>query len=309
MSDLPQVSVVVPVYGRGESLESLTERIGQTLRDRYEIILVDDGNPPQTWGKILELTGSRVVGLRLSKNSGQHAATLAGIRAARGTLTVTIDDDLQNPPEEIPVLLKALDQPMDLVYGTPRQPSLPIHRRFLSRIARTTLSIVSRDKTLTTMSSFRVFRTQLRDAFSNVSGGLISLDVMLRWATSRISSVEVSHHVRRSGKSNYKVSTLIRHYFRHISAYSIRLLVVTTAIGALMVIVSIFGMIWVVGRRIATGSSVDGFPFLATSILAFSGIQLLVTSSLGIYIGGIHQRVINRPSYLIIESADLRRLS
>jgi len=306
MPSSPLVSVVVPVFGNGESLQALTERICVQLGDSCEVILVDDGNSLQVWNRILQLTNSQVIGIRLSRNFGQHAATLAGVRAARGAFTVTIDDDLQNIPEEIPLLTDALVESTDLVYGISKTSSHSFYRNLLSKFARVVLSTLSMNPAIKSMSSFRAFRTNLRDSFQQVSGSLVSLDVLLLWATSRVSCVETSHNARHAGESSYSTRALVRHFFRHLAALSTRLLVIATALGGAMFLLSVAGIVWVVGRRLATGVSVDGFPFLASSLLAFSGMQLVVSSALGLYIGQIHQRVINRPVYFVLESTSSR---
>jgi len=306
MSFSPLVSVVVPVFGNGESLQALTERICVQLGDSCEVILVDDGNSLQVWNQILQLTNSHVIGLRLSRNFGQHAATLAGIRAARGAITVTIDDDLQNIPEDIRLLTDALVESTDLVYGISKTSSHSFYRNLLSKLARVVLSTLSGNPTVKSMSSFRAFRTSLRDSFQHVSGSLVSLDVLLLWATSRVSCVETSHNTRHAGESSYNTRALVRHFFRHLAGHSTRLLVFMTALGGAMFLFSLAGIVWVIGRRLATGVSVDGFPFLASSLLAFSGIQLAVASTIGLYVGQIHQRVINRPVYFVLESTSSR---
>ena len=205
------VSIVVPTYKSPTTLTELVERIEALGLGAFEIIIVDDGNNDATWEQIGLLSQLRksVVGLRLGRNFGQHSALLAGVRKAKYSHIVTIDDDLQNPPEEIPNLLAKLVNGVDVVYGVSTQVRQNVWRRFTSRTAKAIFARGLGFESAISISSFRAFRTQLREGFAGELGPHVSLDALLTWSTSRFSTLEVEHHARRVGKSNYSFTKFL----------------------------------------------------------------------------------------------------
>jgi glycosyltransferase involved in cell wall biosynthesis len=209
------ISVVVPVFNGESTVGELVRRIERALRpraDRFEILLVNDGSADRSWERILECARlhPEVRGIDLARNFGQHAALLAGIRAAENELIVTLDDDLQNPPEEIPRLLEALTPDREVVYGRPLKKRHPAHRR-LGRVAVTgLLGAITRSRAPAQTSGFRAFRTGLRDRFGDNPGRLVTIDGLLRWSARGFGTVAVRHEPRRSGDSNYTLRSLGR---------------------------------------------------------------------------------------------------
>ena len=300
------VSVVVPVYGSVGSLTPLCDRLDTSLRGRlFEIVLVDDGSGPTTWAKVRELAERpEVRGIRLSRNSGQHAALLAGIRAARFDTVVTLDDDLQNPPEEVPRLLDVLDErkDVDLVYGWSGNRSHRWWRRAGSTVLRRAVLRHLGAQGTDRIGSFRAFRTRLRDGFSESVGPGVSIDALLSWSTTRATSVEVDHHDRSDGRSGYSLRTLRRFALDVITGYSTVPLRMVTRLGVLSALFGLGVLVYVVGRYLAGGTTVAGFPFLASIIALFSGAQMLSLGIIGEYLGRTHVRVMGRPAYVVAES-------
>lgn len=154
------LSVVVPVYRSERTLRTLVDRVSASLaKQDFEIILVDDASGDGTWREITTLAkaNTRVKGLRLGRNSGQHSALLAGVRVARFATVVTLDDDLQNPPEEISKLLAALSVNVDVVYGVSTSIKQNFYRRLGSKVARKFFASMLGFGSAISMSSFRVF--------------------------------------------------------------------------------------------------------------------------------------------------------
>ncbi len=208
------VSVVVPVYRSVDTLPLLVARVHATLSGRrHEIVLVDDGSPAETWEMIATLAANdpRVVGVRFGRNAGQHSALLAGVRAARHPLIVTIDDDLQNPPDQVPTLLAALTDDVDLVYGTPTEERQSWWRNLASTATKRTMATALGPDVYPRPSAFRLFRRELVSAADTVSDPYISIDVLLSWATSRITDVPVRFRDREAGQSGYTLKKLVRH--------------------------------------------------------------------------------------------------
>lgn len=302
------VSVLVPTYNSPETLLAVAERIRKLpwFTPESEVVFIDDGNADKTWSILLEIARVHpfVRAIRLSRNVGQHAALLAGVREARHSVIATLDDDLQNPPEELAHLLKALTDDVDVVYGVPRKIKQPMWRSVTSVAAKRMMQKALGFSSAIDISSFRVFRSQLRDGFDNDLGPGVSLDALLSWSTSRFTSVEVEHHERKTGKSNYNFWKLFRFMLDTVTGFSTVPLRLATGLGLTTIALSVGVLIWILGRPLITGESVPGFPFLAATIAIFSGTQLLVLGVIGQYIGRMHFRVMNKPTYTIAERTE-----
>ncbi len=299
------ISVVVPVFRSSGTLNELFSRIKSSMRGApFEVVLVDDGSGDTTWELVKELASGNpeVVGLRLGRNSGQHSALLAGIREAKFPITVTIDDDLQNPPEEIPRLIEALQSTgADVVYGVPiNSAQTPWRRSGGWAVRRTMQSALGVDEVIN-MSSFRAFRTNLRDAFNVRVGPGVSIDALLAWGSSSFTSIEVSHQARAIGSSNYSLSKLTRFALDTMTGYTTVPLRVVSAMGFVTASLGLLLMVGFVLIPFARGLSVQGFPFLASTIILFSGIQLVTLGVIGEYLARMHFRIMNKPEYVIAD--------
>lgn len=305
MSDLT-ISVIVPVYNSQETLEELTVRLGAILEanaDRFELILVNDGSRDQSWQTIRMLTEKYgwVRGIDLMRNYGQHNALLAGIRQAEFETIVTIDDDLQNPPEEIPKLLVGLKPEFDVVYGKPEQEQHGFWRDLASQVTKIALQSAMGSETARNVSAFRVFRGRVSDAFSQYQGPYVSIDVLLTWGTTRFTSVTVKHDERLKGKSQYTFRKLITHALNMLTGFSTVPLRFASLLGFFFTFFGLLVLIWVIGRFLIEGGSVPGFPFLASIFVIFSGAQLFALGIIGEYLARMHFRLMDRPAYTIRE--------
>ncbi len=303
------LSVVVPVYNSETILPLLVERVAQVLTPRsgtVEMILIDDGSRDRSWDAIERLVSAHpwIRGLRLARNSGQHNALLCGIRAARFEIVVTIDDDLQNPPEEIPHLLRKLEEGFDVVYGTPLTGGHGFLRNTASKLTKISLQHAMGSETARHVSAFRAFRTNLRDAFAHSRGSYVSIDVLLTWGTTRFASVRVPNHPRTIGVSNYTVRKLIVHAMNLMTGFSTLPLEIASLTGFVSVLFGFALLAWVLLRWLVIGSVVPGFAFLASAISIFSGVQLFAIGVMGEYLARMHVRLMDRPSYVVREAAD-----
>jgi glycosyltransferase involved in cell wall biosynthesis len=305
------ISIVVPVYQSSESLVELCKRIENTLhRENYEVILVDDGSRHKTWQTIESLSASneRIKGIRLSRNYGQHSALLAGIRTSRYMYTVTIDDDLQNPPEEIIRLKSALEQNnFDIVYGRPEEVRDSTARRIGGKSIRFVLrTLLGVDNAVET-SSFRIFHTRLRDGFWDDLGPNISIDAVLSWSSLNTGSISVTHEERKTDKSNYNVRRLLRFTSDTITGYGIVPLQIATGLGFITTMLGMLLLFFLLVQRITVGSSTPGFTLLASLITIFAGIQLMMLGLIGEYLGRMHYRIMRKPSYVVREITNSKR--
>jgi undecaprenyl-phosphate 4-deoxy-4-formamido-L-arabinose transferase len=296
------LSVVVPVYNSADSLAPLVERVGAALLgEDYEVLFVNDGSADGSWARIEELarTNDRVRGLDLMRNYGQHNALLAGIRAAEGAEVVTIDDDLQNPPEEIPRLLAELAAGNDVVYGTSSGQHYSFWRAVGTRLTKFALRGVVGNEVAARVGPFRAFRTELRDAFAGYAGPNVSIDVLLHWGARRYGWVEVAHHPREEGRSSYTFGRLATHALNVLTGFSTRPLRFASLVGLAFTLFGLVVLGIVLGSYVIRGGSVPGFPFLASLIAIFSGAQLLTLGIIGEYLARMHMRVMDRPPYAV----------
>lgn len=304
------ISVVVPVYRSADSLAELCERLTVTLRtivDTYEIILVEDSSPDASWLTIerLAVSDPRIHGLRLSRNFGQHNALLCGIRAARYDTVVTLDDDLQNPPEEIPKLVALLDGDTDVVYGTPVSEAHGFLRDQASRITKIALQDAMGGDVARHVSTFRAFKTRVRDGFRAYRGPYASIDVLLTWGTTRFAHTTVAHEPRRAGASGYTFRKLLAHAMNMMTGYSTLPLQVASLVGFMFTAFGFIVLAYVIGSFLINGgSAVPGFAFLASIVAIFSGAQLFAIGIIGEYLARIHFRTMDRPSYIVRDVTD-----
>ena len=304
------VSLVCPVYCSAQTLRILVNEICTSLNGAYkfEILLIDDRSTDSSWLEILQISkeNSAVRGIRLGRNVGQHGALLAGIRSARFDKIVTIDDDLQNPPSEVIKLVQALDSNGGVVYGVSTDVKQKLWRKASSVGAKQIFKKFLGFDSAVNISSFRAFETNLRDAFSGEIGPSVSIDSLLTWSTSTFCSIDVQHHPRLQGKSHYSFRKLVRFMIDTATGYSVVPLRLATTLGSIVTILGFIMFLWVTLRPLLTGVSVPGFPLLAASLAIFSGTQLLVLGILGEYIGKMHFRVMNKPSYVIVDSSEYK---
>jgi undecaprenyl-phosphate 4-deoxy-4-formamido-L-arabinose transferase len=304
------LSVVIPVYNGAATVPSLIARLRPVLQGigvPYEIVLVNDGSQDGSWSTIDALAQSfpEIIGIDLMRNYGQHNALLCGIRASRHDVIVTMDDDLQQPPEEIPRLLDKLAEGFDVVYGTPDHEQHGFLRNLSSRVTKAALGTATGAAVAPMVSAFRAVRSSVKPAFAEYRSPLLSIDVLLTWATTKFASVTVRRDPRRSGISNYRVRSLVRHAMNMMTGFSLLPLQVATLIGFLFTIFGIFVLLYVLIRYVISGGGVAGFPFLASIIAIFSGAQLFALGIIGEYLGRMHMRTMERPAY-IVRSATTR---
>jgi undecaprenyl-phosphate 4-deoxy-4-formamido-L-arabinose transferase len=304
-----QVSIVIPVYNSEYSLPPLVERLQAVLQpgvELGEVIFVNDGSSDRSW-QTLETLAARhpwIRAYRLMRNYGQHNALLCGIRMARFPVTVTMDDDLQTPPEEVPKMLAKLSEGYDVVYGTSHRQAHGLFRDAASWITKLALQSAMGAATARNVSTFRVFRTHLRDAFSTYSGPHVSIDVLLTWGTDKFGSVPVRNDERTIGKSNYTFSKLVAHAMNMMTGFSTLPLQLASIVGFAFTMFGIGVLCYVLVRYFTQGDAVPGFPFLASVVAIFSGAQLFALGIIGEYLARMHFRMMNRPSYTISGSTD-----
>jgi undecaprenyl-phosphate 4-deoxy-4-formamido-L-arabinose transferase len=306
-------SVIIPVYNSDDNLPLLLKRLARTLdtlAEEYEVILVNDGSLDQSWEVICQLVREYpcVRGINLMRNYGQHNALLCGIRAAYYDVIITMDDDLQHPPEEIEKLLEKLEEGYDVVYGTPQQELHGLWRDLASQVTKLALKSAMGVQTARNVSAFRVFRTRIRDAFANYQSPFLSIDVLLTWGTTRFAAQRVRHDPREFGQSNYTFRKLLVHALNMMTGFSTWPLQAASLVGFGFTLFGLGVLVYVVGRFLIQGGSAPGFPFLASITAIFSGAQLFALGIIGEYLARMHFRTMERPTYTVRETCSEKEI-
>lgn len=298
------LSVIVPVYNSESSLITLIERLEPVLRqvsNKFEVIFINDGSTNRTKEVINQLAAKYdwVRAISFMRNLGQHSAVLCGIRSASYPVIITMDDDLQHPPEEIPKLIKKLDEGWDVVYGTPEAQQHGIWRDLASELTKVVLSGAMGATTARNISAFRIFRTKLRDAFSMYYGPAVSVDALLTWGTTKFAAIPVRHDARQAGVSNYTFGKLLIHAINVVTGFSTIPLRLATLNGCICLGLGFVLLVYVFGRFVIQGCDVPGFPFLASVVIIFSGAQLFSLGILGEYLARMYAKSMAKPTYVV----------
>ena len=299
-----ELSIVVPVYNSASTLGSLLERLTQTIAaitQSYEIILVDDGSRDDSWAAIQNLRvnySEHLVAIQLMRNYGQHNALMCGLGVARGEFVVTMDDDLQNPPEEIPKLLAHIKQHgLDLVYGCPSKRNHAAWRNLGSTIVWHFYRTVFRNPV--TPTPFRIMRHQMAQSVMFYDLNFTYLDGLLAWCTSRIAGIEVEHVARAQGRSGYSLGKLLGLALNLYTNFSLIPLQIVSGVGFVTATSGFLVGLFYLVQFFASNIAVPGFASTIIAVLILGGAQLLALGVIGEYLGRLHLNVNRKPQYVI----------
>jgi len=289
------ISIVIPAYKSRESLPLLVQRLEAVLDQpgqSFEIIIVDDASPDDTWeiAKRIKEQCPRVKIVRLLRNSGQHNALLCGFSIARGTIVVTMDDDLQNPPEEVPKLVAAIENGYDLAIGAYDWKQHSTGRNWGGRLIDNVQKRIFSLPAGFQLTSFRAVRKVVVDNVVSMGVAFPYVTSMLLSHTSRYVNVPVHHEPRRFGRSNYNMRRSLRLAFNLLLNYSSYPLytVVALCLGAFGFSVLISG--WVVWKSLH-GGTLPGWASTVLAISFFNGLILLALVILGLYLSRLNQQI------------------
>ncbi|AZL67613.1 glycosyltransferase [Pseudomonas oryziphila] len=297
------ISVVIPVYRSKETLVTLWQRLVASLESAgltFEIIFVEDCGGDGSWGVIRGIADDdkRVRGFQLSRNFGQHAATICGLSHSKGRWVATLDDDLEQAPESLVELYRKAMEGHDLVYGIYPQRSHKAWRNATSSAARWLFNkaIPSLNYEYT---SFRVIRGDLARELQRFDSPFPFVDGYLSWLTNRCASVNVAHSARAHGASNYTLKKLVTHTINIFVTFSDLPLRMASWLG---LFAFLMGMGWLSAiflRYWFGGISVSGFASIMAAILFFGGVQLLMLGIFGEYLGRMNFKSSRKPLYLV----------
>ena len=298
------LSVVVPVYGSQATLRPLVERLcpvlDQTGRE-YELIFVNDDSPDQAWQELESLHaqhGDRLTAIQLTRNFGQHNAIMCGFHQARGRYVLTMDDDLQHPPEEIPKLLAEIERSgLDVVYGRYDKKKHRAWRNLGSRLLNFAYHKVF--GIAGEFTAFRMIRREIVEAALGYELNFTFIDGLLAWNTRRIGGLVVEHVERQHGRSGYNLRKLLSLSFNLLTNFSLLPLQLSTLLGLFSALVG-FGVgayyLWfALWHRMA----VPGYASTITAVLFLGGVQLFAIGIIGEYVGRLHLNVNRKPQFRI----------
>ena len=306
------VSFVIPCYRSAETIGKVIEEISVTMADleqyRYEVILVNDASPDNTFEVIRDLCEKRkeICGVNLARNFGQHAALMAGFRYAHGDIIVCLDDDGQTPADEVPKLLAKIEEGFDAVYARYEEKKHSAFRNFGSKVnERMTRVMLGKPKALYISSYFAVKRFVVDEMIRYANPYPYVIGLVLR-TTKNITNVNVKHRERQIGTSGYTIAKLLALWFNGFTAFSIKPLRVATAVGAISASVGFLYGIYTIVKKLLNPDIVIGFSSLMSVLVFTGGMVMLMLGIIGEYIGRIYISMNNSPQYVIRECIDER---
>jgi dolichol-phosphate mannosyltransferase/undecaprenyl-phosphate 4-deoxy-4-formamido-L-arabinose transferase len=298
-------SIVVPVYRSESSLRQLYSRIDSTFENidgDYELILVEDCGRDNSWQvmKSLRELNSKVKIITLTRNFGQHNALMCGFSFASGRYVITMDDDLQNPPEEIPKLIDALTgSDLDVVYGIPKRKKHSVVRNVGSFVFVGLASLIFKQIPKFRMSNFRIIKKYVVDQILQINTPNPLVGFLVLKVTERIGTVTVDHHERPDVKTTYSAAKLLKHFMHGILYNSTLPLKGVLVVGvACLCLCAVLGTYYLIAY-LRGAITVSGWTTLVLLILFFSGIIMFSMGIIGEYLLRIIQEVYRIPQYVI----------
>ncbi len=301
---IPHISVVSPVYGCKDCLFALYERLKTSLEKitpDFEIILVNDASPDNSWKAIAELCqkDKRVVGINLSRNFGQHYAITAGLDAAKGEWIVVMDCDLQDRPEEIGKLYAKALEGYDIVFAQRIKRQDNFFKKIASKIFHSSLSYLTDTEIDASIANFGIFRKNVIDSVIQMREQLRWFPTFVNWVGYTHTRIPVEHSRRENGKSSYSVKKLFDLAFNVLMLNSNKPLKLVLKFGFLVSFTAILYAGITLYRYLSGQIGVLGWASLIISTWFLSGVIIFVLGIIGIYIGRIFDQIKQRPLYII----------
>ncbi len=306
------ISFVIPCYRSERTIGGVVDEINAAMQSmpqyRYEIILVNDASPDNTFEVIQKLCEQQknICGVNLAKNFGQHAALMAGFHYVRGDIAVCLDDDGQTPANEVGKLLYEIEEGSDVVYARYGQKQHSGFRNFGSKVNDKMLNMMlSKPKELYVSSYFAAKRFVIDEMLRYQNPYPYVIGLVLR-TTKKITNVEVTHRERQAGTSGYTIGKLLALWFNGFTAFSVKPLRIATIIGIFFSCVGFLYGIYTIIKKFVIPDVPVGFSALMSVIVFFGGVLLLMLGIIGEYIGRIYISLNNSPQYVVRESIDDR---
>ena len=301
------ISFVIPCYRSEQTIEGVINEIMDTMNPltqySYEVILVNDSSPDNTFGTIRELCEKYdfITGVDLAKNFGQHAALMAGMRISEGDIVVCLDDDGQTPANEVGKLLAKLEEGYDVCYASYGKKQHSGFRNFGSKVNELmTRVMLGKPKELYISSYFAVKRFVVNDMLRYEQPYSYVIGLVLR-ATKNITNVEVKHRAREVGRSGYTLGKLLSLWFNGFTAFSIKPLRIATFIGCVCACGGFLYGIYTIIKKLILVDVQAGFSALMSVLVFIGGMIMLMLGMIGEYVGRMYLCMNNSPQYVIRE--------
>jgi undecaprenyl-phosphate 4-deoxy-4-formamido-L-arabinose transferase len=301
----PYLSVVIPVYNEQENLDALFSRLTAVM-DRigksFEIIFTNDGSRDRSGAMLKEFHERRPENVRVidfNGNFGQHMAIMAAFERVRGDVVVTLDADLQNPPEEIPKLLTAIEAGHDVVGGFRKNRQDTLFRRYSSKIINGIRARITNIRMRDQGCMLRAYRKNIIDSIV-ASGETSTFIPALAYSfAANPTEVEVEHAPRVAGESKYRLYDLVRLNFDLMTGFSVVPLQVFTVFGIVISVLSLLFVVFLIIRRLVVGPEAEGVFTLFAILYFLVGIAIMGLGIIGEYVGRIYKEVRRRPRFVI----------
>lgn len=299
-----RISFVIPVYNGVMMVDRLYERLAPVAKSlgKYEMIFVDDGSSDGSFSALtaLQARDPNLCAVQLSRNFGQHNATLAGLSCAHGEIIVTLDQDLQNPPEEIPRLLKKMSEGYDVVYGLAEARAHNIFRNVTSDFSKWISRRILATALNGNFSSFRVLRRWVADEVVKYKSSYTYIDGLISWTTTNVGGVIVRND-KSDFESHYTLLRLMNHGLNLLVNFSIKPLQIASLVGAASAILGLIGAAVLVAEKVLYGVPVQGWTSLMVVVLVIGGVQIAFLGLIGEYTGRILMNSNSSPKFVIRE--------
>lgn len=305
-NDKPLISVISPVYRAEKIVSRLVELLVQELEkitSHFEIVLVDDCGPDNSWKEIQQCArkDNRVKGIKLSRNFGQHYAITAGLDFAKGEWIVVMDCDLQDRPEEIHALYAKAKEGFDIVLARREKRKDGILKKLFSKLFHKTLTFLSGTKLDNRVANFGIYHCKVIEATKQMRESIRFFPTMIKWVGFRSVSIPVTHASREEGKTSYNLKRLFNLALDIILAYSDKPIRMAIKTGFIISLLALIFAIYNLIRGLMDGFSVMGYASLIASIWFLSGLIIAFIGIVGLYVGKTFEGVKNRPIYVVDE--------
>ncbi|MCQ2972022.1 MAG: glycosyltransferase family 2 protein [archaeon] len=304
------ISIVIPCYNSEHTIDKIVNQLkiefSKTDEYDYEIVLVNDNSPDNTFGVIKKLCSDKnIIGINFSKNFGQHSALMAGLKHTSGDLIVCMDDDGQTPPNQIFKLINSINDDVDVVYARYNKKKHSAFRNFGTYVNSLMLEkLLGKDKDLF-ISSYFVAKRFVIDNVITYENPYPYLIGLVLGSSSNIINVDIDHQERSHGESGYTFSKLLGLWINGFTSFSVKPLRIALYIGAILGIVGLIGGIYIIIRQLISPYSVEGWASLITVILFSTGIIVFTLGAIGEYVGRIFISINKIPQYVIKEEINV----
>lgn len=297
------ISVIIPVFNSEKTIEIVVSKLIENYSGKYnlEIILINDYSKDHSFNvcKNIAISDKRIKLINLSKNFGQHSAIMAGLNFCKGDFIVLMDDDMQNPPDEVENLIEKINEGYDVVFAARKEYNQSIFRKLGSVVNNTMFDYVfNKDKNLV-LSNFLIMKKFIASEIIKYDGPYPYIQGLILRTTKNITHIYAEHKKREIGKSNYSFIKLLKLWVNGFTNFSVKPLRIAIFLGSIFAAIGLLFSLYLIVQKIASPNIQLGWTSIMVAVLMLSGIQLVCIGMLGEYIGRIFIYQNKSPQYII----------